>query len=61
MSQLMINAKEIGEIVECSEAHAYKIIRQLNDELTKKGYLTRSGRVPRKYFFERMGLDQSYE
>lgn len=61
MSQLMINAKEIGEIIECSEGHAYKLIKQLNNELTEKGYLTRSGRVPRKYFFERMGLDRSYE
>ena len=36
-----------------SEAHAYKIIRQLNAELAAKGFLTFSGRVPRKYLSER--------
>lgn len=36
-----------------SEAHAYKIIRQLNAELAAKGFLTFSGRVPRKYLAER--------
>lgn len=37
--------------------HSYKIIKQLNGELTKKGYITRTGRIPRKYFYERTGLD----
>lgn len=57
MSKLLINAKEIAEIMECSEGHAYKVIRGLNAELEAKGFITRSGRVPRKYFYERTGLE----
>lgn len=57
MSKPMINAQEIAGIMECSEGFAYKLIRQLNQELQDKGYITRTGRVPRKYFFERTGID----
>lgn len=57
MSKPMINAQEIAGIMECSEGFAYKLIRQLNKELQDKGYIVRSGRVPRKYFLERTGLD----
>lgn len=32
---------------------AYKYIRKLNKELDEKGFLTVSGRVPRRYFEER--------
>ena len=57
MGKPLINAQEISGIMECSEGFAYKLIRQLNQELQEKGFITRSGRVPRKYFFERTGLD----
>lgn len=57
MSKLMMNAAEIAEIMECSEGHAYKVIRELNSELKAKGYIVRIGRVPRKYFYERTGLE----
>lgn len=57
MSKPMINAQEIAVIMECSDTLAYKLIRQLNQELQDKGYITRTGRVPRKYFFERTGID----
>ncbi|MBQ2956382.1 MAG: ICEBs1 excisionase [Clostridia bacterium] len=36
-----------------SVGHAYKIIHRLNEELAEKGYLTFSGRIPRKYLEER--------
>ena len=36
-----------------SVAYAYKIIRELNGELRKKGFITISGRVNRQYFIER--------
>lgn len=48
-----ITASELAEMLDMSEGHAYKVIRQLNDELAAKGYLTFSGRVPRKYLSER--------
>ena len=49
-----VKAKEIVELMGVSEGKAYKIIRQLNDELKAAGYLTVAGRVSRKYFEERI-------
>ncbi len=49
-------AADIMEELGCSSAYAYKIIRTLNEELQKKGYLTASGRVPAAYFFDRYGI-----
>jgi hypothetical protein len=48
-----ITAAELAETLSISKGHAYKIIHQLNEELGRKGYLTFSGRVPRKYLEER--------
>ena len=57
MSKLYLSAAEVGEIMDCSESHAYRIIQQLNKELAEKGYIIRAGRIPRRYLFERTGLD----
>lgn len=53
----MITAAEVAEIMDCSESMGYNIIKTLNDELEAKGFITRRGRVSRKYFYERTGLD----
>lgn len=34
---MFIHAKEVAQRLEISDAHAYKIIRGLNDELRNKG------------------------
>lgn len=57
MSKQFLTAEDIAKIMGYSVRHSYKIIKQLNGELTKKGYITRTGRIPRKYFYERTGLD----
>ena len=51
---LFIKASEIGEIMEISPAYAYRIIKQLNDELSAKGYIVVQGRTNRQYFYERI-------
>ena len=51
--QSFITAKELAEMLNISTGHAYKVIHRLNDELAQKGYLTFSGRIPRKYLEER--------
>ena len=48
-----ITAAELAELLRISVGHAYKVIHQLNEELAAKGYLTFSGKVPRKYLEER--------
>ena len=57
MSKLMMNASEVASIMDCSERHGYAVIKGLNEELKAKGYIIRAGRIPRKYFFERVGLE----
>lgn len=46
--------QDVCKILECSQSIGYKIIRQLNDELNAKGYITISGRVNAEYFNERI-------
>jgi len=54
----MITAAEVASIMDCSERHGYKLIQEMNGELKAKGFIIRAGRVPRKYFFERVGLEE---
>lgn len=44
------NAKDVAERMQISLSMAYKLIRRLNNELTKKGYIVVSGKVSRSYF-----------
>lgn len=53
MSRQTYNAKELGEVLGVSESKAYQFIRQMNDELKKKGFLVVRGKVPAAYVQER--------
>lgn len=53
MSRQTYNAKELGEVLGCSESKAYQFIRIMNDELKKKGFLVLRGKVPAAYVQER--------
>lgn len=60
MSKAIYTAKELGEALGVSESKAYDLIRQMNAELTEKGFLTVKGKVSRAYANERFfgGLTQ---
>ena len=51
--KVFLTADEVAEILGCSKAHAYKIIRKLNEELNSKGYIVVAGKVSRQYFKEK--------
>ena len=53
MKNRFICAEEVAQELSVSKPYAYKLIRQLNDELKAKGFITISGRVNRKYFQEK--------
>ena len=53
MEQSFINAADIMKILGVSRAKAYKIISELNDELSKNGYTTVRGKIRRKFFNEK--------
>lgn len=54
MTQQVLRARDIAEMCQISESKAYAIIKQLNDELKAKGFLTFRGRVSKAYFMEKM-------
>ncbi len=56
MSKPFLNASDIADILGISASHAYKIINQLNEELSERGYFVVRGKVNRTYFEERFYL-----
>ena len=51
---IFIHVDEVCEIMGISKPTAYKVIQQLNDELTEAGYLTIAGRTNRNYFYQKV-------
>ena len=55
MGQQFLRVEEVAEILDVStSSYAYKVIRELNEELKRKGFITISGRINRGYFNERL-------
>ncbi len=46
-------AKEVMELFGVSRAKAYRIVKELNEELAAQGYIVISGKVPKKYLEEK--------
>lgn len=46
---IYITASELAQVMGVSNGHAYKLIREMNTELKKQGYLTIAGKLPRAY------------
>ena len=49
MEPKFLRAEEVAQELSVSKPYAYKLIRQLNEELKSKGFLTISGRINREY------------
>ena len=59
-NQIFISVKEICKTLSVSELKAYSIVRDLNKELSDKGYMILPGRVSRRYFEKRFyGVNQA--
>lgn len=54
MENKFIRVDEVAKQLDVSKPYAYKLIRQLNEELKAKGFITIAGRVNRQYFNERL-------
>ena len=50
---IFISAQEVADMLGISKSKAYRIVRELNEELEAKGFITVAGRVSRKYFEEK--------
>lgn len=49
-NKIYLTANDLASMLGISVGHAYKIIRRMNNDLEKQGYLVISGKLPRKYF-----------
>ena len=54
MGDSFMRADEVAKELGISKSFAYKLIRQLNQELRERGYMTIAGRINRDYFRERL-------
>lgn len=54
MNEKFLEVGDVMQILGISRSAAYKLMRQINSELEKKGYIVIRGKVSRKYFGERI-------
>lgn len=47
---IFITADEVSKTLEISKPYAYKLIKQMNEELRSKGFMTIAGKVSRRFF-----------
>ena len=52
---------EVADTLGVSKPYAYKLMREFNEELSSKGFLTIAGRVSRRYFEEKVYGDTRRE
>lgn len=50
----MMSAGDVAKELGCSKSYAYKVVRELNGELSKLGYITIAGHVPRTFWETKM-------
>ena len=53
----MLKARDVAEACNISLSKAYQIMRALNAELDKAGYITIPGRIPDTYLYKRIAPD----
>ena len=51
--ELFVRAEEVAGALGISKPYAYKLVREMNEELKQKAFLTIPGRVSRRYFEEK--------
>ena len=49
-SNYMMDAEDVANELGISKGHAYKVIRQLNEELEKSGFIIVAGKDPRAFW-----------
>ncbi|MEC1053536.1 ICEBs1 excisionase [Bacillus paralicheniformis] len=53
MEKQFLTAKDVQKILNVKQAKSYQIIRELNHEMKKKGYMVIQGRVNKQFFEDR--------
>ena len=50
---MFITAQEVAVMLGVSKSKAYAVVRELNKELSARGFITVAGKVSRKFFEEK--------
>lgn len=50
IKKLYYTADEIATMIGVGRTTSYKLVNQMNEELSKKGFLVVKGKVPKEYF-----------
>lgn len=58
-NKLFLNVNDVCDYMSVSKPKAYKIIKQLNDELKSKGYLVVAGKISKSYFESKLFISHS--
>lgn len=58
MKKYMLDVADVAMLLCVRTSKAYGIIRTINNNLAKKGYMTVRGKVPRKYLYDAFGLTE---
>ena len=53
MNNAFIKVDEVAQVLGISKSYAYRIVREMNNDLKQRGFLTIAGRVSKQYFEER--------
>lgn len=51
--KMFYTVEDVMRMLGISKSTAYREIKKLNDELKKRGFITISGKVPKKFFREK--------
>lgn len=58
MESKILDVKQVAELCKVKIGKAYKLIRELNEELEEQGYITIRGRVNKDYLLKRLGIKE---
>ncbi len=58
MENKILTAEQVADLCKVKIGKAYQIIRELNEELKKEGYITIRGRVNKDYLLKRLGIKE---
>ncbi len=51
--KIYYSAEDVAKMLGVSKGKSYKILREMNQDLEKKGFLTIAGKIPVEYFEEK--------
>ncbi|MCF2613071.1 transcriptional regulator [Fusobacterium perfoetens] len=54
----ILTAEQVATLCKVRVGKAYQIIRELNEELKKEGYITIRGRINKDYLLKRLGIEE---